>query len=49
LFLQSDGLALTPLIIVAVVVAYVASKRLEPTPVDATPSPVPATAGTKEG
>jgi hypothetical protein len=50
LFLQADGLALTPLIIVAVVVAYVASKRLELTPVDAAPSPpVPATAGTKEG
>jgi H+/Cl- antiporter ClcA len=33
LFLQADGLALMPLVIVAVVVAYVASKRLEPAPV----------------
>jgi MFS family permease len=32
LFLQSDGIALMPLVIVAVVVAYVASKRLEPAP-----------------
>jgi hypothetical protein len=33
LFLQSDGLTLMPLIIVAVVVAYVASKRFPPKPV----------------
>jgi H+/Cl- antiporter ClcA len=43
LFLQSDGLALMPLIIVAVVVAYVASKRLAPEPTVATStSPDPA-------
>ena len=35
LFLQSDGVALVPLIIVAVVVAYVASKRFAPEPVAA--------------
>jgi hypothetical protein len=40
LFLQSDGIALIPLVIVAVVVAYVASKRFTPEPVVATsPSP----------
>jgi len=51
LFLQSDGLALMPLIIVAVVVAYVASRRIAPESVDATPppDPAPAMAGTKEG
>jgi hypothetical protein len=44
LFLQSDGLTLMPLIIVAVVVAYVASKRFAPEPVAATStSPDPAT------
>ena len=32
LFLQSDGLTLMPLIIVAVVVAYVVTARLEPAP-----------------
>lgn len=37
LFLQSDGLALMPLIIVAVVVAYVASKRITPELVTAEP------------
>jgi membrane protein implicated in regulation of membrane protease activity len=37
LFLSADGLALTPLVIVAVVVAYVASARLTPPP-DATPA-----------
>jgi chloride channel protein, CIC family len=37
LFLQSDGLTLLPLIIVAVVVAYVASNRLEPEPAAAAP------------
>ncbi len=43
LFLQSDGIALIPLIIVAVVVAYVASKRFTPEPVVATAtSPGPA-------
>jgi hypothetical protein len=30
LFLQSDGVTLMPLVIVSVVVAYVASVRLEP-------------------
>jgi len=38
--LQSDGIALVPLIIVAVVVAYVASTRLTPEPGVAT-SPAP--------
>ena len=32
LFLQSDGLSLMPLVIVAVVVSYVASARLAPAP-----------------
>jgi hypothetical protein len=36
LFMQSDGVALVPLVIVAVVVAYVASKRITPEPVVAT-------------
>ena len=40
--LQSDGVALVPLIIVAVVVAYVASRRLTPEPVVTTSSPDPA-------
>jgi hypothetical protein len=39
LFLQADEIALMPLIIVAVVVAYVASVRLMPVP---KPAPVPA-------
>ena len=38
IFLSADGLALTPLVIVAVVVAYVASARLTPPP-DATSAP----------
>jgi H+/Cl- antiporter ClcA len=43
LFMQSDGVALVPLVIVAVVVAYVASKRITPEPVvAAAPSPGPA-------
>jgi len=42
LFMQSDGVALVPLVIVAVVVAYVASKRITPEPVvAAAPSPDP--------
>jgi len=42
LFMQSDGVALVPLVIVAVVVAYVASKRITPEPVvAAAPSPGP--------
>ena len=45
LFLQSDGLALMPPVIVAVVVSYVASARLRPAaPASSEPSaPVPAT------
>jgi H+/Cl- antiporter ClcA len=40
LFLQSDGISLVPLVIVAVVVAYVASKRIEPLPgAEARPAP----------
>jgi hypothetical protein len=38
-FLQADEIALMPLIIVAVVVAYVASVRLMPVP---KPAPAPA-------
>ena len=34
-FLQGDGLALTPLVIVAVVVSYVASAHLTPLPKEA--------------
>ncbi len=42
LFLQTDGLALLPLVIVAVVVAHVISAHLEtPTPVADTPEPAP--------
>jgi hypothetical protein len=47
LFLQADGLALTPLVIVAVVVSYVASAHLRPTPASepaapaASPAPAP--------
>jgi H+/Cl- antiporter ClcA len=41
LLLSSDGLAVMPLVIVAVVVAYVASARLAPAP-----APVPASAAT---
>jgi H+/Cl- antiporter ClcA len=49
LLLGSDGLAVMPLAIVAVVVAYVASARLTPTPVPAHETPsvneaAPATA-----
>ena len=43
LFLSADGLALTPLVIVAVVVAYVASARLTPLP-DAASAPAQPTA-----
>lgn len=42
LFLQSDGVTLMPLVIVAVVVAYVASVRLTPPAATAAPSPEPA-------
>ena len=38
LLLASDGLAVMPLVIVAVVVAYVASARLTPTPATAAPT-----------
>jgi H+/Cl- antiporter ClcA len=40
IFLSADSLALTPIVIVAVVVAYVASARLTPAP-DAPPSAAP--------
>jgi hypothetical protein len=43
IFLSADAVALTPLVIVAVVVAYVASARLGPTP-NAAPPPVGAAA-----
>jgi hypothetical protein len=38
LLLTSDGLAVMPLVIVAVVVAYVASAKLAPTPAATAPS-----------
>ncbi len=41
LFLVDDGLALMPLVIVAVVVAYVAAARLAPAPAQAREEPVP--------
>jgi hypothetical protein len=44
IFFSADGLALSPLIIVATVVAYVAAARLTPTPPDAAPAPTPASA-----
>ena len=37
LFLQADGLALMPLVIVSVVVAYVVSARLRPAPAPEAP------------
>jgi H+/Cl- antiporter ClcA len=51
LFLQADGLSLMPLVIVAVVVAYVASKRIEPAILGAPAAgaPAPAGAGTEGG
>jgi hypothetical protein len=49
IFLSADGLALTPLVIVAVVVAYVASARLTPLP-DATSAPAqPSARGAAAG
>ena len=45
LFLQADGLALTPLVIVAVVVSYVVSARLMPAPGAARAEADPAAAG----
>ena len=47
LFLQADGLALTPVVIVAVVVSYVVSAHLRPVPAQgaAAPAPAPATNG----
>ena len=43
LFLQSDGLPLMPLVIVAVVVSYVVSAHLAPAPIAAA-EPAPAAA-----
>jgi hypothetical protein len=45
LFLQADGLALTPLVIVAVVVSYVVSARLAP-PASPPPPAAPAVGAT---
>jgi chloride channel protein, CIC family len=42
LILQADGLALMPLVIIAVVVSYVISARLAPVPSSATQAPNPA-------
>jgi hypothetical protein len=52
--LSSDGLEVTPLVIVAVVVAYVASARLAPSPAPAPPPvtekpPAPAQPVTETG
>jgi H+/Cl- antiporter ClcA len=47
LFLSADGLALSPLVIVAVVVAYVASARLVPAP-KAAPAPAAALGSSPE-
>jgi H+/Cl- antiporter ClcA len=44
LLLGSDGIAVMPLVIVAVVVAYVLSARLAPAPTATVPAPGPATA-----
>ena len=44
LFLQADGLALMPLVIVAVVVSHVVTARLAPAPEAETQTPVPETA-----
>ncbi len=41
LFLQADGLALMPVVIVAVVVSHVVTARLEPAPVSGTAAPAP--------
>jgi hypothetical protein len=48
IFLSADSIALTPLVIVAVVVAYVASARLSPPP-DAQPSAPPDAQGAAAG
>ncbi|HWH67203.1 MAG TPA: hypothetical protein VNS99_13960, partial [Gaiellales bacterium] len=48
IFLSADGLALTPLVIVAVVVAYVASARITPAP-GATSAPAPGARGAAVG
>jgi H+/Cl- antiporter ClcA len=42
LFLSADGVALTPLVVVATAVAYVAAARLEPAPPPAEAPPTPA-------
>jgi H+/Cl- antiporter ClcA len=47
LLLAPDALAVTPLVIVAVVVAYVASERLAPQAADARAEPTPAPGGTE--
>jgi chloride channel protein, CIC family len=44
LMLQSDGLAVLPLVIVAVAVAYVASARLTPAPAETPAAAAPAEA-----
>ncbi len=44
LLLLSDGLAVTPLVIVAVAIAYVLVSRLAPTPAPATAPAAPARA-----
>jgi H+/Cl- antiporter ClcA len=49
LFLQADALALMPLVIVAVVVAYVISARLAAPPSPAQPSAAPALDPSRSG
>jgi hypothetical protein len=44
LFLGSDGLQVTPVVIVAIVVSYVVSARIAPEPDKATPTATPAPA-----
>jgi H+/Cl- antiporter ClcA len=48
LLLGADGLAAMPLVIVAVVVAYVTTAHLTPAPAAATPAPVPAPDATEQ-
>ena len=43
LFLSADGLALTPLVVVAVTVGYIVAARLEPAPTSP-PDPAPSPA-----
>jgi H+/Cl- antiporter ClcA len=48
LLLGTDGVAAMPLVIVAVVVAYVTTAHVTPAPAPATPAPVPAPVATEQ-